>query len=385
MNVAFVTPFYNGQCEGRFGRFHDWIHELRSMDAPPFNFDVVALTASNPDSTLSSQPPGYLGDASDLWGTRANNAEFLLNLRRVRRDLRRGDYDIVHILRLDSILYPITISAIDDETPVVLGPNIGGWSPIRDGGRWEQDSTTGRLKQQLNFRFRRLLASKARYDVVLAFSEYHGQILSEVGVEPEDIETLHPGVDSAFSPGEGDVGAPLTLLYVGDLTQHKGYDIFLRALAELQSDATALVAGRGSPDTTLVRSLGLTDAVTHLGFVERRALPQYYRTADLYVTPSIDEMGPNTQVESLACGTPVVSTDSPGLNEYPPTDAAVFFSPRTSRALARALRTAEENIDDLTRSAREHAPRFRAANTVEHLQQLYEGVLENTGSVTVPR
>lgn len=374
MDVAFVTPFYNGRCDGRFGRFHDWIHALREMDEPPFGFDVVALTGSNPDETLSSQPPSYLGDGSSLWGTKANKVEFLLNLKRVRRDLRQGSHDIVHVIRLDSLLYPTAMDAITDNTGIVLGPNMGGWSPIRRGGQWERKSYIGRLKRGGSFRLRQLLASSARYDMAVAFSDYHRRILSEVGIGPERVTTLHPGVNSAFKPiAERERDVP-TLLYVGDLSQHKGYGVFLYALAQLNTDVTALIAGQGTPDHDLIRSLGLTDTVTHLGFVDREDLPDQYNAADLFVIPSIDEMGPNTVVEALACGTPVVATDHPGINEYPPEDASVLFSPRTTNALADALETALADLDDLMAAAMAHAPEFDVDRTIDELAGLYRNM-----------
>lgn len=375
MDVAFVTPFYNGQCDGRFGRFHDWVHTLREMDDPPFAFDVIALTASNPDRTLSSQPLSYLGDGSTLWGTKANKIEFLLNLRRVRRDLHQTEYDIVHILRLDSLLYPTTVAAITDDTTVILGPNIGGWSPVRRGSQWDPDSVFERIKQAANLRLRQLLASRARYDAVLAFSEYHRHILAEVGIEPESVKLLHPGVDTAFRPSESEERDIPTLLYVGDLSQHKGYNVFLEALARLDTEVNALIAGQGTPNQKLVRSLGLTDSTTHLGFVDRKNLPRYYNTADLFVLPSIDEMGPNTLVEALACGTPVVATDLPGINEYPPSDASVFFSPRSAKSLSTALNAALNDLDSLTRAAEIHAPNFNAARTIDSLNSLYINTL----------
>lgn len=45
------------------------------MDDPPFEFEVVALTAINPHETLSSTPHGLLGTAIELWDTPKNKVE----------------------------------------------------------------------------------------------------------------------------------------------------------------------------------------------------------------------------------------------------------------------------------------------------------------------
>jgi len=221
----------------------------------------------------------------------------------------------------------------------------------------------------------------ARYDVALAFSNYHQHILNEVGIDSERVKLLHPGVDTRFSPDETERSDIPTLLYVGDLSHHKGYDVFLRALGKIEVDVSVLIAGKGTPDVDLIQSLDLSNTVTHFGSVERQALPKHYNSADLLVVPSVDEMGPNTIVEALACGTPVVATDRPGINEYPPENASVLFSPRTADELADALETALNDLDELTAAATTHAPDFGADRIVKALDTLYR----NPEDVTAER
>jgi len=64
--------------------------------------------------------------------------------------------------------------------------------------------------------------------------------------------------------------------------------------------------------TTLAQDLGVRAKVTFAGLVDNRTVASYYAAADLFVLPSQLEACPTVAVEALACGTPVVSTDSPG-------------------------------------------------------------------------
>ncbi|WP_436910741.1 glycosyltransferase family 4 protein [Halosimplex marinum] len=374
MRVAYVTPYYNGACDGRFGRFHDWVHWGRDRGAP-FEFDVYPFTVSNPDGTLAVTPRRRLGDAESLWGTRANKAEFLLNARRIRRALRANAYDLVHVLVMDTIVYPTTLSAVGD-APVVVGPAIAGWSPVRDVPYWEE-SVADRVGNWSRFLLKSVKSAVGPYDHAVAFSDHHRDIMASFGMDRDRISVLEPGVDARFSPDDREGPAsPPELLYVGDFSGHKGYPHFLRALAQLDRPFEARVVGAGDPDEDRIADLGLDDAVTVEGFVPRGELNEVYRGADLVVIPTVDETaGTNVQFEALATGKPVVVTDKPGVSEFAPPDASVTFAPRTVPQLVDALERALDDLDGLTAAARRRAPEFGADRPLEQLHGIYERVL----------
>jgi len=377
MNVAYVTPYYNGAVDGRYGRFLDWVHGLRDDPDPPFAFDVHPLTVSNPDQTLASAPHAIFGEGEELWGSKLNKLEHACNLPRLFRGLRSEYYDLVHVMIMDPIVFPTTILA-SGPTPVVVGPDVAGWSPVRDVPYWEE-TRRDRLENRAKYRLRRLLGSRERYDRAVAFSDHHRDILASFAIPQDLIDVLPAGVDPAFEPGEAALGSPPELLYVGDFSEHKGYRTFLRAVARLETDVGVRVVGAGDPDRDLIAHLGLTDVVTVEGFVPRADLPPLYRAADLYVMPSIDETaGGNTQIEALASGLPVVVTDAPGVDEYAPADAKVSFAPRTVDALVDALRSALADLPALTDSARAHADDFGPEAPINALASTYDRVVDGT-------
>jgi len=373
VKVVYLTTYYNGEIDGRFGRFHDWVHTLRDMDDPPFEFEVVALTASNPDGTLSSRPHAVLGEATDLWGSAKNNAEFCLNVPRALRDLRRIDFDVLHVLTLDMIAYPVALAASGCHP--VVGPDVMGYTPLREGPRWDRGGATW-VKDRIRFNARKALLRAARDPTLIALSRRHAANIRELDARASP-EVIPPGVDAVFSPGDREMDgrpedSPTRFLYVGDLSTYKGYDIFLDALAGLPNrvDFHAAVIGSGDPEPDRIDGLGLADRVTVEGFVPRSELPKHYRRADFYVMPSIDENGPNTIVEALACGTPIIATDRPGTNEYAPDGAGIYVD-RTASALREGLIEAHERRETCAETARAHTDEFRAERTVEALSDRY--------------
>ncbi|WP_337652366.1 glycosyltransferase family 4 protein [Halomontanus rarus] len=372
MHVAYVTPFYTGQMDGRFGRFHDWVHALRDADDPPFTFEVHAMTATKPDGTLVSRPTELLGDGDDLWASPKNNVAFALNTPRLARDLRRSKADIVHVITVGGILTPTVAAAAN--APIVLGPNVGGWFPNRREELWI-DGTADSLRLRGKFELRRQLVRASRASHVIAFSEYHREMLELLGIERSRISVLEAGVDSTFSSRSSRRNEPPEVLYVGDLSAHKGYDLFLEAIEMIDESVRGRIVGGNEPDYELLSALDLEHIVTHDGFVDRSELHEIYRSADLLVVPSIDETaGPNTQIEALACGTPVVITDAPGINEYAPAGTAETFWPRTPSALADAISNALTNLEEMTAVARSNADTFDAIHVCESLAEIYENL-----------
>jgi glycosyltransferase involved in cell wall biosynthesis len=115
-------------------------------------------------------------------------------------------------------------------------------------------------------------------------------------------------------PAEWWSGTHRRVLAVGTLKAIKDYGSLLLAFAQLRHrvDARMLILGEGECRTALaaqVSELGLDGYVFMPGFV--KDLSPYYQHADLHVLSSTGEGLPTVIIESLAAGTPVVSTDCP--------------------------------------------------------------------------
>lgn len=80
--------------------------------------------------------------------------------------------------------------------------------------------------------------------------------------------------------------------------------------------ARLTIAGSGPDEQGLrqsVQDMGLTDAVQFTGRLERDAMAELYRTADLMLNPSLADNMPNSVLEAWASGVPVVSTNVGGI------------------------------------------------------------------------
>jgi glycosyltransferase involved in cell wall biosynthesis len=180
--------------------------------------------------------------------------------------------------------------------------------------------------------------------------------LLDAGVPPQRISNLLYatwGVDiDHFSPRrdgkEPDMG-PNGLLFVGRLVPDKGIPELMRAFLRVReslTDVQLYIIGDG-PLIAGIRQIvdehQLHTAVHILGTIENHSLPPYFRAARVTVSPSVTtrrwtEQAGMVNIQSMACGTPVVSTLSGSISEFVPDgEAGILVPERDSEALAKAI------------------------------------------------
>lgn len=159
--------------------------------------------------------------------------------------------------------------------------------------------------------FQRLVEETQLAKSFLVASSFTRRTLVENGVDSGKIHVVPYGIDlKKFSPGETTTGrpsGPLKLLFVGTINQRKGIKYLIEALRLLRSKKVHLtVCGRVVDDLSLFNSVtAQVDIRPSVSYVE---LLDAYRTADLFVLPSVAEGFGQVLLEALACGLPILST-----------------------------------------------------------------------------
>jgi len=112
------------------------------------------------------------------------------------------------------------------------------------------------------------------------------------------------------------------LLFVGRFNAFKNVESLLEVAAQLKTSGIdnfeLSLVGDGSTRANLERLTvehGLSRHVRFLGWLERDDLVQIYRQADVFVTATTWEGMPNTVLEAMACGLPIIATRASGLSE----------------------------------------------------------------------
>ena len=203
------------------------------------------------------------------------------------------------------------------------------------------------LKERLyNVIDRRLLR---RFDAVIAVSqEIVGQLVAS-GIDPQRVVMVQNGLD--FPDQVPDAARARALLeaapaeklvgWIGRLSPEKGADLFIRALAEGNVPARAIVVGDGQELASvrqLVESLKLEGRVTLAGFRPNAAelLPGF----DVLALTSRTEGTPMVILEAVAARVPIVSFRVGGVPDLLSEDSAWLVAPGDTSAFGAALRAA---------------------------------------------
>jgi glycosyltransferase involved in cell wall biosynthesis len=242
---------------------------------------------------------------------------------------------------------------------------------------------------------RRLLPRLARRAAaVVAVSEFtRREILSVLQLPPEKVHTVHSAAAASFRPVTDAsrlaairqrYGLPERfVLFVGTVEPRKNLHRLVRAFRQVRQrgfpHALILAGHKGwlmEGFAEEIERLGLSDATRRLGYVPDADLPALYSLADLFVYPSLYEGFGLPTLEAMACGTPVLSSNSPALAEVCG-DAACLVDPLDEDALADALSLLLRDRDqrvELSRKGLVRAREFSWQRAAEETMAVYARV-----------
>jgi glycosyltransferase involved in cell wall biosynthesis len=209
-------------------------------------------------------------------------------------------------------------------------------------------------------------------DVIVVNSEFTaGEVVELLGFPRERISVAYPGLGSAFHPDgfARNLGAPY-LLTVATLERRKNLETLLAALPLVRERHPelhlAVAGGRGweAPDLD-------AEGVLPLGYVDDDELAALYRGAEGFVYPSRFEGFGIPIIEAMACGTPVVASAHPSLDEAAG-DVALRADPDSPQAIASAIEEALAESASLVGRGADHARRFTPRPQGETVLDAYE-------------
>lgn len=176
---------------------------------------------------------------------------------------------------------------------------------------------------------------------------------------------------------------PGYVLFVGYLTPKKNIETVLRALKTLLTtvpQARLVIAGKIGHGmeylTALIEQLGVAHAVKFLGYVPAEHLPPLYRGARVFVFPSIYEGFGLPVLEAMACGTPVLASNTSSLPEVVGNDAYLCppLEPDCWTSKLERFYTSDADWQQASVASLRQAAKFSWSRCAEDVHRIYNAL-----------
>ena len=317
--------------------------------------------------------PDYLTTLGRTVGFGANGAVSNLSvfpdaISTMRRELRGGNFDVVHV----------------QEPPAP----ILGWDASGFGGAPVVGTFHAYAPKFAPQQFAILLGARRK------FNQLSGRIAVSEAAEwtgrrwyGGNYEIIPNGVDIGLTPAdppEPETEEELRLLFVGRAEERKGLPVLLRAFEALVEHVPARLVVVGTARDDIARALADPEAlrsIDALGAVDRDRLWQELAAADVLCAPSLSgESFGMVLTEAFASGTPVVASEIAGYSDVVSDGVdGVLIPPGDPQRLAEELQRL--HVEPRRRAAmgiaaRESAERFAWPRIAARVERVYERAID---------
>jgi glycosyltransferase involved in cell wall biosynthesis len=229
--------------------------------------------------------------------------------------------------------------------------------------------------------------------VILNSDSLRAEVDKYLEVDPAKVRLIPEAVDhELFAPGDAELSRTQVaeygvtkpfILWVSALREYKNCEGLLRAWVTAREEVPGrqlVIIGKGRDEYmaslhALAESLGIMDDVVFVGGIPLAETVRFYRAADAFVYPSFNETFGLPLLEAMACGCPVVTSNTTAMPETAG-GAAVLSDPRDPASIARAIVTAVNGSSRLRELGFKRAAEFTWATTGSRTLDVYREVAE---------
>ena len=238
-------------------------------------------------------------------------------------------------------------------------------------------------------------STRAANAIIINSRSLRSEVERYLQVDPRKLKLIYEAVDhELFRPGDaGEARAKVKshgvtkpyVLFVSSMWPYKNCDGLLRAWAKARAELPGrqlVVVGPGRDEKyyaglhTLADELGISREVVFTGGVPLEDTVAFYRAAEVFAYPSLNETFGLPILEAMACGCPVVTSDTTAMPETAG-GAAVLVDPTDPASIAGGIIEAAGGRDRLREAGLKRAAEFTWAATAASTLDVYREAAAN--------
>jgi len=248
--------------------------------------------------------------------------------------------------------------------------------PVIVWGRGNDIFITPKRKDLVGWLTRRLLGIVFRAKVVLAQSPAMKEEFIKYGCKKEKIRVIGNAIDVERYTKIPRKPVRNTVIFVGAARPEKGLSYLISAINRIPQAKLIVVGGWGEEEKTCKDLAG--GNATFVGKAKPEEVPNYLAKAEIFCQPSLSEGFPNSTLEAMAMGLPIIASNVGGL-PYILGEAGILVPPKDVDALEKAINHLLSDEDlrrQLSSLSLERVKRFSWSVVMDKLMGVIKEVLE---------
>jgi len=236
-------------------------------------------------------------------------------------------------------------------------------------------------KSSFNFYFKFMMKMAKRASHFIANSKStKNDLIGLLKIPERKISVTYLGVDhKKFFPLKKKKHKKFIIGYVGGLGKRKNVEMLLKVAKKLENENVLIkIAGKGPQLNKLTRiknQLNLKN-VEFVGFIPENELNEFYNSLDLFIFPSLYEGFGLPVLEAMACGVPIIASNTSSLPEIVG-GAGILVDPNGTDEIAEAVERVMKDSslrEKMAKRGLERAKTFSWEKTAKETLKVYERI-----------
>lgn len=218
-------------------------------------------------------------------------------------------------------------------------------------------------------------------DYCLVASQFVENSILDLGVDKDKIIKLPYGVNiSQFNNCNRYYNDVIKFLFVGQINRRKGLHHLLNVFSKIDNNKLELhVAGDGAWRPTLMKKYSNNLNIKFYGYVARNEIADLFKSAHIYIFPSLAEGMSLSGIEALASGLPAITTFNAGFSDLITNyKNGIIIDAYNEKSLYEAILWIDNNrnlLENMSLSAEKVAISYTWENYYANLDTIFKNII----------